>query len=334
MICSVMRKRILTFLFVTAVFAACQEPMEPVSTISKFRLLAVQAEPPEVRPGRGVTHRVLYADPDGDGREISFVWLTCMGLYTPSSDFSAAPCELLGFKIATASDGGDTYEISAVPENALADLPEDKTYQQATTVVSMCGGGETPDISTLTDAFQAGGDISISDILDALCVGGEGLTAFKTFRISAQDASDTNTNPTIDTLMFNGNILVPSDAQTGEIPAAGAPENRFVCETTAECLDGADISATLTQDSFEFYEEVRLGKKESVDESPYISWFVDGGELSVDRSRAPEIYGDFGVSWSPPLQGGRFTLYVVAHDLRGGTSWKQYAVEAQTGTSE
>lgn len=334
MIRLVMWKRISTFLLATAVFAACQEPMESVSTISKFRVLAVQADPPEIRPGEGVTHRVLYADPAGDGRDISFIWLTCLGLYDPSSDFSTAGCDLLGFQFATASEGGDTYEISAVPENSLDGLSEDEVYQTATTAVLMCAGGETPDVTTLTDIALTDGDISVSDIMDALCVGGEGLTAFKTFRISVQDESNVNTNPTIEKVSFNGNIIAPTDSSDSQTHDTESATNLFVCETTAACHDGAGISATLTEDSFEFYEEERLDQPESVDEAPYISWFVDGGGLDADRSRASETYGSFGVTWTPPSRGGKFILYVVAHDLRGGTSWKQYTLEARTGASQ
>jgi hypothetical protein len=99
-------------------------------------------------------------------------------------------------------------------------------------------------------------------------------------------------------------------------------------------LEGVKITAYMTDDSFEFYEEDRFGTTEKIDEAPYMSWFADGGSLSLDRSRTAEPPGPFKVTWSPPQKGGTFTLYVAAHDLRGGTSWQQYTISALTGESE
>ena len=327
--------------------------MESASTVSKFRVLAVQADPPEAAPGETVTHRVLYADPEGKGREISFLWLSCLGLFTPSSDLSGG-CEVVGVDMGDASAGGDVYETFSIPESALKLLEKEKyqnqSYIPATTVVSLCAGGERPDLST----FIADGNFSISS-LDELCIGGDSLVAFKTFRISAEETPDRNTNPQINHVIFNGNRLYPLDPVAREIlaPPVGVDESAekceseedcpdgeaakvgsFVCDTTSECLDGASLKAYLTGESFEYYEEIRQGTTERVDESPYISWFIDGGEMSVVWSRTAEPPGPFNATWAPPQKGGQFILYVVAHDLRGGTSWQQFAVGAVTGYEE
>ena len=66
--------------------AACMEEMDPISLVNKFRVMAVQADPPEIRPGEGTTHRVLLSDPEGGGREIQVAWFTCLGRLTPSED--------------------------------------------------------------------------------------------------------------------------------------------------------------------------------------------------------------------------------------------------------
>ena len=338
-------------LLISTVAVGCQEPMEQVSTISKFRVLAVQADPPEAAPGETVTHRVLYADPEGEGRDVSVIWATCLGYFSPSSDLSGG-CEILGFSMDDAAAGGNVYETFSIPNEALdlIDTDNGETYTQATTIVSLCAGGERPDLSTiLTDE-----SFSISS-LDELCIGGDSLVAFKTFRISAEETPDRNTNPKIDFVLFNGNRLYPVDPETGDIlaPALTTDESaekcdetdgctegeaakvgRFVCETTSECLDGVPVRAYLTDESFEVYEEIRSDTPEQLEDAPWLSWFIDGGEMSVNMSRTAEPPGPFKATWTPPQKGGSFTLYVVAHDLRGGTAWQQFAVEAVTGISE
>lgn len=342
--------RVSILLLILLAVAACQDPMEPASSVSKLRVLAIQVEPPEAAPGEGVTHRVLYADPEGKGRGITFLWLTCLHLFTPSSDLSSG-CRFLGYQMGSDTDGGDIYEMPKLPMDIEAEMTEEEAnlgYLPATTVVSICAGGETPDLSSLSE------DFSIQSIAE-LCVGGEGLLAFKTFRISPSDKEDRNTNPTINYITFNGNRLYPTDAETGEIQApilteepnaskcsnnadcpagVAAKANVFVCETTADCLEGVQINAYLTDDSFEYFDDVSFDPPQENDEAPYISWFADGGALNLDRSRTAEPPGPFGVVWSPPQQGGTFTLYVAVHDLRGGTSWQQYTITGETGASK
>ncbi len=40
------------------------------------------------------------------------------------------------------------------------------------------------------------------------------------------------------------------------------------------------------------------------------------------------------MKWAPPQKGGEFTLYVAAHDMRGGTSWQTYSIAAVTSETE
>ena len=83
-----------TIVALVAALAAfgCLEEMEAISQVTKFRVLGVQAEPPEIRPGQGTELRVLYADPKGEGRDVSILWLTCVGVFSPTADISEG-CE-------------------------------------------------------------------------------------------------------------------------------------------------------------------------------------------------------------------------------------------------
>jgi len=311
--------------------SACVEEMDPISLVNKFRVMAVQADPPEIRPGEGITHRVLFSDPKGDGREIQIVWFTCRGRMTSSEDILASGggavdpstmtaadgCDLLGADFGTASGEVAEYRVPAVPADVLDDLPEGETVAYATTVVILCAGGRFP------VGLQTPGNI---DGNAELCEGGDGIMALKTFRISEQDDDGRNTNPDIAEMRFKDKPLAEISGDVGDASTVG----RFRCKNTEACLKGVKIYATLTKESYQSYEEEVLGEVEVVDDDPYISWFVTGGNLGADRSRPAASDMKFQVTWHPPLDGGRFALYVVAHDLRGGTSWKKYAIEAVT----
>lgn len=274
--------------------------------------MAVQAEPPEVEPGKDVTLKALYADPKGDGREITFFWILCSGLITPTSDISSG-CEVIGMpQFLTENNGGHTYTIR-IPSDIMKDADENELFT-ATAVLFMCAGGKLPEVDNL----------DLKNI-NELCEGGDGLLSFKSFYISNRDEAQRNTNPSISLLVFNNMELAPFNPLSDYNPTG-----EFVCETTSECLEGVEIQTYMTRDSFEIYMEERMGKPTEIDEGPYISWFADGGEFSVTRSRTASPPGPFEVNWSPPQKGGKFNLYVVAHDLRGGTSWKTYAIEAST----
>ncbi len=321
-----MNRGMLIVFFIGALLStACMEEMDPVSLVNKFRVMAVQADPPEIRPGEGTTHRVLFSDPEGDGREIQIAWFTCLGRIQGADDLSmgagaeAAPteCAPIGGDFGVVSGEVAEYQVPPVPMDALDDLPEGETFVYATTVVLLCAGGTLP--LNLDSAESFGDDAE-------LCEGGEGLTAVKTFLISDRGESDRNANPVIDTMALDDEPLAEITADTAE-PEAG----RFVCEDTEACLKGVGIDATLTEESYQSYEQEVLGKLETIDEDPYISWFITGGHLNVDRSRAAKSDMKIGVKWQPPMDGGgRYTLFAVTHDLRGGTSWNKYAIEAVT----
>jgi hypothetical protein len=304
---------------------ACQEEMESISQVTKFRVLGVQAEPPEILPGQGTTLKVLFADPKGNGREVTVAWLTCVGSFSSTADLSEGCDPIWAPALGAANEGGDTYEIPNTPPDILNDLLEGEEYLSVTAIVVLCAGGELSFMDS--QSSMPTGEI---DALDDLCVGGDGLVAVKTFRVST--SSNPNTNPVIDLLKFEDNTLEPTpeepNVDAGSPDAGDWQPGLYECENSYGCMEGAAIQAFLTMDSFQKYEKEEFGKTESVDENPYISWFVTGGKFSEDRSRTNEPPGPFEVDWKPPRFGGAFELWAVVHDMRGGLSWRSYSIEA------
>jgi hypothetical protein len=300
-------------LLLLTALAGCGEQMESVDQVSRFRVLAVQADPPEVKPGEGTKLTVLWADPKGAGREVSFVWIACQGYISASSQDLSTSCEPLWLpQMKTAAEKGDVYLIPFTPPDALAKLPPGEDRLQVTATVLGCAGGTLPSVDELMNAQDA-------PALDEMCTGGESFTAFKTFVISLSDAP--NTNPEIDKLYYDRKLL-PTVEQDG----AGV----FACTAPDGCRSEIGVELFFTADSFQTYDRTSFGKTETVDEATYVSWFVTGGQMDHERSGTTEPPGPYEAKWLPPLDGGKFTLWAVAHDVRGGVSWKTYSVEART----
>ncbi len=383
-------------------FCACAEDMEEISQITKFRVMAVQADPPEIKPGQGTTLNVLIADP-AESRDVSILWLTCAGSFSP--DDEAGSCEPIWMpQISTATKDendyhykGTKYRIPFTPPDILDNLEKDEEYLSVSVIVVLCAGGTIAgfdgsfsgfdtDMLDTSSGFPDFGDMpldgGIEDIwdeeadpsesgesvpdgaisnFDEMCEGGEGLIAMKTFRISNSD--NPNTNPIVDEIRFEevmlfeasaANPQTPSDAGTYTDEDGGAGQDGgkeaymdggsepdsdsdtdvwvdtglFECKEKYGCMKGAELQAFLTKESFQTYDKVSSEKTVSIEEDPYVSWFVTEGRISRDRSRTNEIPGPFETTWNPPRKGGPSQLWVVAHDMRGGVSWKTYLMEA------
>jgi len=346
---------------------ACGNDLESISQVSKFRVLGVQADPPEVNPGGDTAIRVLTADPEGDGRMIVAGGMAFAGLMTPSStpDTTDLPPLFWFMDFAQANPNG-VIEIAnlAVPEYYLGPdgepvdllIPDDGDdengeeldFMSVTALILMCAGDGFSAVEmahAMQDLQAGGGSIDLEDptALEGLCVNAgadEGLVAFKTFDISLETERP-NANPAIDLLeMKRGasleNVVMEGTGTWFEVLpwVEGGNPGTFFCKGD-ECRDSASIRAFLTPESFQTYEKVVFGDVETRDERTYISWFTEGGEFNADRSGNDGTPGDpFEVEWLPPREGGEHLLWAVAHDIRGGVSWKRYMMDAVIGQGE
>lgn len=317
---------------------ACQEDLEAISQVTKFRLLAVQTDPPEVNPGESVALRVLAADPDPDPaaprygpphRRITAVGLAVSGLITPSSSEIGEPDLVWPPFAATAgADGVIDLAVIGVPPQAAELLSADTPEIPVTAVLLICAGGEDGmEIALLQALAAAGQDSGLDDpgdLVEICATAGadEGLVAFKTFRITPRPPADPdrNENPVIARVVF--------DERDPPLGQGGDPV--FQCTGSDGCREGVLLEAFLAPESFQTYEKVVFGEVEVADERLYVSWFTTGGGFTSDRSGNDGTPGDpFENDWLPPRDGGRFQLWVVAHDIRGGVSWMQHEIEAR-----
>jgi hypothetical protein len=322
--------------------AACQEDLEDISQVTKFRVLAVQTDPPEVLPGESTELNVLTADPAGGGRKITAVGFAVTGLITPSStEIDQDDAYYWPLEPTEAVDGAIAFGSLGVPEELADQLPvdecdtDDEPYElkdklplKVTVVILLCAGDGLSDVALLAAfaelASSMGPESETSLDLSEMCVqagADEGLTAMKTFSIYNRPADDPqrNANPEIDGLLFS----------EAELPTAGAGGHGvYQCTSSDGCREGVPLEIWLTDESYQQYGKQEFCETKTVDERIYISWFTDGGSFSADRSGSNDPLGPYEVDWLPPREGGAYTLWAVAHDVRGGVSWKTYSVEA------
>ncbi len=296
---------------VMTIAVGCLDLKSP-SKVEEFRVLAVTAEPPEIAPGEGTRLEVLWADPKGDDREVSFAWVGCVGMLRPPMGLESCMM-LMPPVVSSADEGGDALEIPITPPDLLSYAPEGMAYMQATFIILMCAGGELP----APDEYESIGQV---DDISTLCEGGDGIAAYKVVTVS-NNTKDPQRNPVVETLTLDENPLLPSDQH--EVGLAR-------CVNKEGCGAKIALSATLTEDSLQTFEVEENGEMVTVEEGLKVSWFVTDGDVeeSESASNTDNPLGPYETIWEPE-HSGTFTLYVAVHDFRGGVSFETYTVEVE-----
>ena len=307
--------RLLTLVLCVSATGCALDFDEP-HDVNKLRVLGVQAEPPEIAPGDGTSVSVLWADPLGEDRDVEFVWWFCGG-FVFGADLETC-YQLIPPIRMSASEGGDRLEIPTIPDDIFdsADLPEGMDYFVVTAVGLMCADGRLPDDDVLADPEGY-------EHIDDLCEGGEAVSFFRTVMISESD--NPQANPGIEGVLFKDEPL--PDVESGEV-------------TTLRCKekDGCDLDVPLslfmTEGSYQTYEVVEFDEVVEKKDTLFVSWYVTGGAFKdgyrsmVDSEASDDPLGPFETVWQPE-EPGEYTLYAVAHDVRGGVSWTSFAFEIE-----
>ena len=299
---------------VAFVFVGCGFDFQEVHEVKGLRVLAVSADPPEIAPGEGTSIDVLWADPEGDGRTIEFVWWFCAG-YAYGAHFDA--CELLGSPYKTNSDeGGDHFETPDVPPNIfdMVELPEEMDALMVSAVGLICADGKLPSIEKLSKPKEV-------KHINEFCKGGEAVSFLRTIDISESD--NPQRNPGIDRVTYKKEPLTP---------LADDPDGRTVrCKQKEGCDLTVELKLFMTEGSEQGYEVTEYGEIKKETEVLFVSWFTTNGDFddgvrSLVEDDAKSSLGPFEIGWEPD-EPGHHVVYAVAHDIRGGVSFQAYAFE-------
>ncbi|MBI5498991.1 MAG: hypothetical protein HY907_02020 [Deltaproteobacteria bacterium] len=230
--------------------AGCASDMAPQSLVERFRIIAVRADVPDGPAGTTVTLDALVADPQGEGRALSWLWVAC--LLGPSLDPEAC----------ADPERGGIVGIGMEPTFTFTTPPpaEDRTEAQVMVTLAVCAGGtfELP-----ADGGAAG---------TPGCAGGDGAVAYK--RVFSRETGAYNHNPGLAGLTLDG--------------AAWGDETSERAACTGDSCEPLELIATLAEGAAETWTEIAFGSPRQRTEEVYVSWFATAGSFERIRSGGEE----------------------------------------------
>lgn len=297
---------------ISLLLASCGgETFTPASVVDRLRVLAVQAEPPEIGPGEQSRLRVLVADPLGAGRPLWKVWLACDP--EPASQF-----------------GNRCAQLTQIREpRALFENPD-----AATDAVRLLGTGD----EVLYQAPAALFDGMPADHLARR----RGLTAVILVLVAP------NTGNLQEDLRAAAENTVENELVIKRLKIKSVPErnrNPILLDVRNDWgPPGLDLVApaergeawfrpVIADGGSEHYLEIDAdGHETEKDEPLTLYWFVTAGRWEHGKTTAADAAMFF-----PPHAGDepavpesrRITLWVVLRDPRGGASWTSRTIVLQ-----
>lgn len=254
--------------------------------VDRTRLLAIRADPPEIRPGESSTFAALMPVPGGE--DLVRVWFACPvieGALGCSPDLSGLdldtmdPSALVELGL-IGVEPGFTPSYRA-PLDLLADVSSEQELREGRTVVVQVSG--LPE-----DGLGASEDLDFN----ALEVG------FK--RLVVSEATTPNHNPEIVAFEVDG-IAVRSHQVVHLEPN-----------------QSYDLATVLDDASIETYDYLNSeGILEQRTEEPFVAWYATDGEVVESYTLYP--YNE--ASWISPGRGAEGAWYAVVRDRRGGMAW-------------
>ncbi len=251
------------------VLCGCDDNLPSTSFIDKLRVLAVQAEPPEVSPGTATTLSVFAVEPplphlDGGTNPpvIDAYWLACA---EPPGALQSEPCGV-------APDSGIPPLCSDQPGAAICIIGGGLSakYTPNATFIGSDGTGQV--LLTVVVADVVGG--AVQCLMDIQQNGGlpkypdHCVVAFKQLALNANAGATLNQNPTLSALSLtpkNGSAESLLDGSATFPVGTDKSAPTFTLSTTRS--DGSS-----EQDSSGNYEALS------------ISWYTTSGKISDGRS--------------------------------------------------
>jgi hypothetical protein len=302
---------------VAAALPGCDDDFSPYNRLDKLRVLAVQGEPVDLRPGGAVTLTPLIHAPTGHGVTLRWSWCPLAG---PRD--SGWPCLLSAEELSAALGIPlPPSDLGTGGTAALGGLP-------AAVAGAICAGRVGERALPLTPRCDRGLPLAVR--LEALGTGPDGATdqlvAFHTLYLRT-DAGPDNRNPSLGGLLLDPDVApqpITDDAAPTVALGGPAPLGAVVDEAMAERYPG----------------RAEEGEPPDARERLVLTWFVEVGETRFMRTSFQEGT----IPWSdatrnrwdlPPASeiGGATSarLIVVVRDHRGGVGWRSGRVQLAAG---
>jgi hypothetical protein len=278
-----------------------------VYEINGFRVLAIKAEPPEIASGQSAELTLLWAHPDLQAGEfpanVTVAWVVCDGYMDAAKGLFE--CDILTPpKIRPLDQDGDRFRTP------ILEAPQEAQPRVVTVVAVVCHRGTLPDEEHFEHAMRKRRS-------NALCKNGKGFSGFKTVSVTDKD-DHRQQNPAISRVMINDKTVDISK------PVAASVS----CEFEKECMAELTMALNAMPRSVQSYPVIEYGDVTSRKEELIVSWFAEGdGELE-HRVGSDQPLGPF-ETWWLVFKPGKFRVYAVLRDSRGGMDWTSFVVEVK-----
>lgn len=327
--------------------ACVPEFSDETSRVREPRILAMRAEPAEARPGSSVTLRALFVNEDGEeeGNE-SVAWALCVARKPLTEVGPLAPECVTEF-----GSESDALKVLGEGPSVSASLTSDVCRQFGPLSPPAAPGETVP--GRAVDPDSTGGYYQpvvvgnlepVAGRIRAICGPGN-LPQAEAVRFNQGYRPNENPEPEKISVLVGGEeepvegtvVLAPGEELTLLVhfpacpaePVCGdglctASENSTVCPE--DC--GRDAVGCLGAEGYLYGDpvsRVTVLKQEALE----IGWFAATGTFELattDNSEDPETVSN---TWIAPQEELETTLWLVARDDRGGTSWRSVRVRVE-----
>jgi hypothetical protein len=326
-------------ILIIVVAAGCGSDLPPQSFIEKLRVLAIQAEPPEVAPNEPTHLEVLAASPTvvqlSDGitpSPVSTLWLACT---IPPGAASTIPC---GVNPERSLGAGGTIPPTCdeAPGADLCVIGFGPTARFTPAAAHLAGAASAQILVTAIVADTEGG--AVGCLQDAFANDGRPTTpdhcvlALKRLTLSdpAQRTGEPNANPRLADFWLDeyGIPVSLADGQAlfGAAPASNARAYRLIARRAEDAAQQYVKSDQLVYEALTISYYTTSGKLAGLRGA----FDPEGCLTAADCPDKPPAL-ETTVEWTPPAPSQLATtttpadpavrLYAVLRDDRGGVSW-------------
>lgn len=226
---------------------SCGDDFAKQSKLGKLRVLAIQADTPEINSAATVTLTPLISFVDGGSTILNYNWVACPD---PGIDLGApANCDTAGVGLKLSGSG--TFNTASLSGTFFTG--------NATNLSIAIPAPAFTYLATLDSNIQYNGldFIVLVTYLDP--TSGSTITALKTIKLSTKTNGELNINPTAGAIEFNDSNLITFPSAEGSMTVASL--------SAAETYNVKTPSGT-----------------QSISENMYISWYANSGEFTFNRT--------------------------------------------------
>jgi hypothetical protein len=312
----------------TLLLAACGEGLPDPTLVEGLRVLAVRAEPPELRAGGATTTELtpLVVRPDGQAPD-RIAWSHCrdwdLNANSFTCPFDGGDADALG-EGATLSYSVDPAALLSIAAEEVAAVSEGARLREVLQLLEVTGVWDTVNVTAEAPNERV-------EAAKRIVVTGESAgTAAAAFAATPAGAAcaefgavvPPNSNP----------VLSGVRVRVGERDELIGPATVLPAGAEAELFPEIDWSTLESHPRFEVLGDAFACTP--VRETAYVSWFCDGGELgdldtaASDPTDSQSVLGLW-TDWTLPTEAGEVTCWVVLRDGRGGTDWQRLTLNVE-----